>query len=329
MKLTIRLTIILFLSAIILPFLSLSTENRTKNNDSSVQTINEDESVSNKEITSVSLLLTSSNTKQKLKIKDYLFGVVSAEMPASFSKEALKAQVVASYTYLKWLSENSDSKQKDSVEISDNSTEHQAYLSENQLKEKWGDSYDIYYQKINEAIDEVLGEYLAYNNETAMTVFHSNSKGTTNSAESLWETPIPYLVEVNAPGDKLTYDFTDSYEFTTNEFLNKISDYNNSFNFKSTQDFIASSKTDDDGYFINCSAENNTLMSTDIRVIFDLKSNNIKISPDKNSVTLTTYGKGHGVGMSQNSADFLARQGKSYKEILEHFYKGAELIKEQ
>ncbi len=326
MKLTIRLTLILILSAIILPFITLSFGNKAKNIDSPLQSINEAES---NEITSVSLLLTSSNTKQKLEIKDYLFGVVSAEMPASFSKEALKAQVVASYTYLKWLKENSDSKQKGSVEISDDSTEHQAYLSENQLMEKWGDSYDIYFQKIREAIDEVYGEYLTYNNETAMTVFHSSSKGTTNSAESLWGYPIPYLVEVNAPGDRLSYDFTDSCEFSTPEFLNKLSDYNNSFTFESIDDFIQLIKTNKDGYFNTCTAENHTLMSADIRVIFKLKSNNIKISADKNSVTLTTFGKGHGVGMSQNSADFLARQGKSYKEILEHFYKGTKLIKEQ
>ncbi len=325
MKLTLNLTLVLLLFLFFLPFLSLSADNESNPHS---QTVYQKDDIDDDRITTVSLTITDTRKKQSLDIEDYLFGVVSAEMPASYSEEALKAQAVAAYTYLKWISENADNSKNDPVEISDDPSKHQAFITKESLKEKWGKSYDIYRQKISQAIAGVSGEYLTYNGEAAMTVFHALSKGTTCSAKELWGTDIPYLTKVSAPGDRLSYNFSESKEYTKEEFISKLSEYYNNNSWSNPDEFFNKYKTDTDEYFLSCNLDSETVLASDLRYIFNLNSCNIKIYSNENSVILTADGKGHGVGMSQNSADYMARQGASYKEILDHFYKGTELVKE-
>ena len=82
------------------------------------------------------------------------------------------------------------------------------------------------------------------------------------------------------------------------------------------------------GYVKEVSLGNGTLSGTELKSLLKLKSPNFTVKSTDSKVVFTVYGKGHGLGMSQYSADFMARQGSNYKEILAHFYKGTEIAHE-
>ena len=64
-----------------------------------------------------------------------------------------------------------------------------------------------------------------------------------------------------------------------------------------------------------------------VRAALDLRSASFAISYDsaEDLFTIHTQGYGHGVGLSQYGADYMARQGADFKEILTHYYTGVEL----
>ena len=166
-------------------------------------------------------------------------------------------------------------------------------------------------------------EYLAYNGETAMTVFHGLSPGKTVSASDVWGNDVPYLKAVTAPGDKLSPDITSEVKLSKKEFVKPFSE--------SEEDFDAAFKgikKNDDGFVKEITFNKKNLSSTELRSAYGLKSPYFTAEKTKDGIKLTVYGKGHGVGMSQYSADYMARQGSSYEEILTHFYSGTKLISE-
>ncbi|MBQ7117402.1 MAG: stage II sporulation protein D [Clostridia bacterium] len=324
MKNLIVLTLILFLIMVFFPLITLvkTDENNVtatsvhteKQSTSGTITDNEDPASSE----TVSLLVSSTGKLTEMTAEEYVYGAVCAEMPASFHKEALKAQAVASYTYMKWLKENSDNPPAD---ITDNPSVHQAYLTEKELREKWGSSYGIYSEKVKEAVSEVMYEYLVYDSETAMTVFHGLSPGRTASSSDVWKNDITYLRSVTAPGDKLSPDITTDVILSKEDFAKAFS----GADAKDADSIYKNIKTNEDGFVAELTYKNQTLSPTDLRSAYNLKSPFFKAENKKDGIHLTVYGKGHGVGMSQNSADYMARQGSTYEEILAHFYIGTEL----
>ncbi len=328
MKTNLIMTLILFLMIIFLPLITLTDKSSDKSENTTEQTtVTEAQTTADakehsrekeRETETVTLTVSATGKVKEMSVEDYIYGAVCAEMPASFHNEALKAQAVASYTYMKWLKENADNP----TDISDNPSVHQAYITNEELKKKWGTSYQIYSQKVREAIESVMYEYLTYNGETAMTVFHGLSPGKTVSAGDIWGKDVPYLKSVTAPGDSLSPDITDEIRLSEEEFL-KAFETDDKKNF----DLIFKSiKKNKDNYVCEISYGKLTLSATDLRSAYGLKSPHFTAEKDENGVNLTVYGKGHGVGMSQYSADYMARQGSTYKEILAHFYKGTELI---
>lgn len=272
---------------------------------------------------SVRVLQVSTGNVITLDLQEYLTGAVAAEMPASFSDEALKAQAIACYTYTLWILKNADRAPDELFDISDDSNKHQGYLTMADMKEKWGEKFDKYYEKIKNAVSSTRGYYLSFSDEPAMTVFHGLSSGKTVSCKELWGYDIPYLISTDAPGDKLSPDLISENVYTKEEFkaaINKITGGNLPSYYEADTSDITQ-----EGFVNSITVNGNKISCTDIRSGFSLKSSRFKIKMTKNEVTFTVYGKGHGIGMSQYSADFMARQGSDYKEILAHFYPGTEL----
>lgn len=317
MKTNLILTLILFLMMLFFPFIALLNSNEVNNNSEATA----------KELSSetVSVLSSATGKVTEMNIKDYVFGAVCAEMPASFHEEAIKAQAVVCYTYMKWIKENADNAASINADITDSAATHQAFVTVDELKEKWGTSYNIYYQKVKDAVESVLFEYLVYENETAMTVFHALSPSRTHSAEEVWNSALPYLQSVTAPGDKLSPDYSETVALTLSDFLSAFEDAEEG----DINEIIDSAKEDSDGLITELSFGEKILSKTDIRSAFSLNSPYFSIRKEDDSLVFTVYGKGHGIGMSQYSADYMARQGSSYKEILSHFYKDTDLVKAQ
>ena len=171
----------------------------------------------------------------------------------------------------------------------------------------------------------MLGVYLAYDGETALTAYHSISSGRTASAKALWGSDIPYLISVESPGDRLSPDYISEKKFTDEEFsaLAKAAGIDIS---GESGDWVGDIESDDGGYVTSIEICGKRLGGSEFRTTFSLKSTAFEISHSGGEFAVTCKGHGHGVGMSQYGADYMARQGSSWREILAHYYPGAEII---
>ena len=64
---------------------------------------------------------------------------------------------------------------------------------------------------------------------------------------------------------------------------------------------------------------------TFLRSLLGLRSTAFSISTGEDTITITTKGYGHRVGMSQYGADAMAVTGSTWPEILAHYYPGTTL----
>lgn len=283
-----------------------------------------DTGITTEAIESISVFKTTDQSVSDVDIIDYVCGSLAAEMPLSFHDEALKAQAVACYSFALWIKNNADNPQNEFADITDNPYTHQGYLDKSQLKEKWGDEYSKNYNKIEQIVKSVSGQYLSYDNEPIMAVYHSLSTGQTESAENAWGNDVPYLTSTTAPGDKLSPEYQSSVTLTLKQLEEKVQKSKNiKFNLKTEP--IGKIEKTESGYIKSAEIYSVVIDADELRTLLGLKSPFFTIKETDNNISFTVYGHGHGVGMSQYSADYMARQGSNYKEILNHFYKGATL----
>lgn len=248
-----------------------------------------------------------------LNMTDYLIGVVSSEMPASFNLEALKAQSVLARTYaLK--AKQTGKKLTDTVST-------QSYIDIDQMKNKWGNSFNTYYNKIKNAVENTNGEYLSYNGNYIEALYHSTNNGKTESSLDVFGNYYPYLISVSSEYDKNA----SSYLRTINMPLDAIS---NKLGLSLNNDSVISILSYTDGGNIKeININGNNFSGKKVRELLGLRSADFDISISDNNANITTRGYGHGVGMSQYGANGMANAGYSYKDILSHYYPGTILTK--
>ncbi len=269
-----------------------------------------------------------SDTKENLAVSEfeYVCGSVAAEMPLMYHEEALKAQAIACYTNSLRLKNSKNKSGINGADISDNPATHQGYLTREERKEKWGEDYQKYESKLETIVKAVEGEFLTYDNEYCLCAFSAICTGTTESAENVWGEKIPYLVSVKSSGDTLSPQYSSTNTFTKSQFISIMKDLDISINSKANlEEIIGKTKTSKAGTVLKIEINKKNLTGEQIRSAFSLRSSAFKITATENEVTFKVSGYGHGVGMSQYGADFMARQGSTYDEILKHYYKGAEI----
>ncbi len=259
----------------------------------------------------ITVMSSATGSTTKLEMREYLIGCVAAEMPPDYHEEALKAQAVVSYTYARRMLGNS------ADFISDSPLTHQGYAPKQERLENWEEDFEKNEQRIAAAVDEVMGQYVAYNGAAALTVYHSISAGRTQSAESLWGEDYPYLQSVPGDGDKLSPDFISTVSFSEAEFSQKLGVDNAAVEDMQTEN----------GYVTSAVIGGKNFTGAEIREKLELKSNSFEIESEDNKVTVTCKGHGHGVGMSQYGADYMARQGSSWQEILFHYYPDTQIVR--
>lgn len=249
------------------------------------------------------------------KFEEYIVGVVSAEMPVSFENEALKAQAIAARTYAY--------KRIDNINDEVNHNEiGQAYNSIEEMKAKWGNNFNEYYNKIRNCVYETKGMIMTYENEPIEAVFHSTSAGITELSENIWGRNLPYIKSVDSKVDENAPNFMYTTKIENSKIINEISKkFNNIEKNKIIETFEIKNRSDA-GYVLEVEVCGKIISGRDIRTMFNLRSTNFTIKKNKDSIEFTTKGYGHGAGMSQYGANFMAQDGKNYIEILNHYYKG-------
>lgn len=257
-----------------------------------------------------------------MKAEDYIFGVVAAEMPASYETEALKAQSVAAYTYACYKRNANKEKEYD---ITTDYTVDQSFKSLEKARADWGSKADEYVGKIKSAVESTIGEMLCVKDKPILAVYHAVSCGQTYNAKDVWGKEIPYLQAVPSEGDKLANNYISTASFTIDELKKKLS---KALEIEETDGAVLSDlKASNNGLVKTVMLFGKEVTGSDIRKALDLQSSNFKFEIKDDTYTFTVYGRGHGIGMSQNGANYMAKEGYSYKKILNHYYTGCELIK--
>ena len=321
MKKYLILTVFIWISLLVIPLcvfgfssfsekqsdVTYSDEKKLKTGDDTIKVYNTDEKIT-----------------ENLDFREYIIGVVAAEMPAEFHPEALSACAAAAATLARAKIRSGGEKELSGAVISTDSTKHQAYMNKEEMKKRWGDDFDSYYQKICDAVDKAIDYSITYEGELIVAAYHAISPGMTENAENVWSEKLPYLSSVESYGDKLSPKYSSDKIITFDEFREKISEYGGTLP-EDKALWLGTGEYTEAGTLIKISIGDKTFSGESLREMFSLRSAAISLSMNKDGIIFSVKGYGHGVGMSQYGADYLARQGFSWQEIIKHYYTGVEI----
>ena len=280
-----------------------------------------------KQYNTIQLLHASTGEVEELTLDTYLYGVVSSEMPASFEKEALKAQAVVARTYTIYKIQN-NSQKHEGADICDNSACCQAWISKEDRLAKWEESTrEEYWNKIVTAVEETKGKIITYEGKPINAFFHANSGGKTETTLNVWGgSGYPYLQTVATAGEEGYTQYQSEVICTKQEFTDKIKEKHSDFTIDFSQaNCIQVLEYTDGDRVKSIQIGNLSFSGVEIRTIFGLRSANFTITIEGDNIKFSVLGYGHGVGMSQTGADSMAKAGSDYVEIIKHFYIGVEV----
>ncbi len=284
--------------------------------------------------------------------EEYFVGILGKEVPADSEMEFLKAQAVLLRTKLYQEldaqtdagAENQDDQNNnpDNSE-NDNKTDtgknipekkilDEQYLTRQELEEKAGSSEkESYYNRLVQAMQETDNQVLFYQDTYALVPFHQSSNGMTRSSqEVLGVDTAPYLAVRECPLDK---DADDEMQIATFEYKDVQSkcqsflvavaeeDANKIYGIS---DFEIISY-DSAGYVQQMRIGDTICTGDQFRDALSLPSSAFSIKDTEGKLKITTMGKGHGLGLSQWTAQQMAKSGNSYEEILQFFFEGTTL----
>ncbi len=303
MRFTLFLSLCLALSMIFTPIIPFGDKSEEK-------TVFSETEKEGKEKT-IKLYRTKEKETVKLTMTEYLIGIVSAEISPLYEEEAIKAQIIAAHTYALYKEESGEV-------LTDDFTRHQGYISPAEAKEKWGNKYELYTKKITNCVNEVKDIIITYDGEIILPAFFALCSGKTENSGDIWTENLPYLVSVSSEGDKLSPDLISKKTVSRQEF--------EAFTETTLSEIpVFSVECTEAGAVKKLTVDGKTFDGDKVQEAFSLRSNNFSLTYAEDKFTFTVSGYGHGVGMSQYGADFMARQGADYEEILKHYYTGIKL----
>ncbi|MBR2001374.1 MAG: stage II sporulation protein D [Firmicutes bacterium] len=276
---------------------------------------------------------TASKQVDTIALEEYVVGVVSSEMPASFHLEALKAQAVAARTY--GLAKVEKSK-------TGNPTAHpkaplcdgthcQAYRSKKELESvkgvAWMEASENGFDKVRQAVSETKGQVMYYQDVMIdQPLFHSASGERTENSEDVFSAAVPYLRSVESGQYEQGAYASETHAIGLDALVKKV----RSLDGGASAEPIAVVSRSEGGRVEKFQVGGAVVSGRQIRELLGLRSANFTVqmitdSDGGKQVLFTTSGNGHGVGMSQYGADGMGKAGFDYREILQHYYSGVEV----
>ncbi|MDD2568304.1 MAG: stage II sporulation protein D [Clostridia bacterium] len=256
-------------------------------------------------------------------VEEAVANIVAAEMPVSFEAEALKAQAVAARTYvmskLKQAEGTTPTSHPEGANICDDHKHCQAYDDKEECKAKWGDNYAAYRQKIEAAAAATYGQVVTYNGELISALYHSTCGGQTEKAGDYWSSDVPALQSVSCYWDSAAPKYVSEQLIKKEDMLQKLG---------VTEEELASlsiAKLSDSGRIMTISCGEKRWKGNEFRMLLGLNSTAFTWVSTAEGYFFSEQGYGHGVGMCQYGANGMAKLGKTYEEILEHYYTGVKV----
>jgi stage II sporulation protein D len=263
----------------------------------------------------------------KMGLEEYVFCVLAAEMPASFAPEALKAQAVAARTFAVHKIMYGGCSRYSGADVCSDSNHCQAYISEDDMKSKWKDQYDIYAAKLRLAVSQTAGKIITYDNDPILVLYHASSAGYTEDVENVYSKALPYLRSVPSPDDGKVTTLESKEEYDRSWFCNTV---NKAYpkakltagNLEKQVSIISRYPS---GRISSIKLGGANITGVAFRRLVDCRSANFTVAFNTYSVIVTTEGYGHGVGMSQDGAQAMALEGSNYVDILTYYYTGVKV----
>lgn len=248
-------------------------------------------------------------------LETYLYGVLPYEMSYTWPLEALKAQAVAARTYtLKTLE----------------SVKNQNFDVFSDVRSQMYKGGGKQYASVKKAVDETRGEVLTFQDKLFFTYYHANCGGGTDDVRS-WNPGVESIKPLSGASCK-TDDHSKSYKWQMNLSRAKVENYAKSVGLSGSLKSLKIARKTDTGRATNITIRttkgSKTVPCGKFRLATGIRSCKItKLSVRKKDVHFEGKGYGHGVGMCQDGANGMARDGKNYKKILKNYYPGSDLRK--
>lgn len=270
-----------------------------------------------------------------LPMETYLEGVVASEMPITFEMEALKAQAMAARTYImNRLDKGSTVRLKQyglSHQLADvtDTVQHQVYSTNVKLKKQWGSHYEEYRAKVKQAVKETKGKILTYQGKPIYAAFFSTSNGRTENSDEYFTAKYPYLVSVDSSWDRSSPKYQREVTITLTDVLAKLEKHTKKqisvpvFQMGSQIKIV---KKTTGNRIANIRIGGQMFSGRQVREALELASADFTWRLQGNKITFTTYGYGHGVGLSQWGANLMAQTGIKAEDIVKHYYRGVQIV---
>ncbi len=260
----------------------------------------------------------------EMTMEEYLPGVVRGEMPASFEMEALKAQAVAERTYIYYKMSDGGKPNHPEANLCMDSTCCNAYTSYETAAERWGENAEAYEARIQEAVRSTAGQVLLYENAPIFAAYHSSSDGVTANSGDVWSKNLPYLTSVESPeGEELVPNYYSVATFTPDEFREIFTAAHAEAQWgEDVVAWVGEMTHNPSGRVESIVIGGVTVEGTEVRSLYSLRSASFTVEATAEGITFRVTGYGHGVGMSQYGANALAKEGKTWQEILLWYYTG-------
>ncbi|GAC40979.1 stage II sporulation protein D [Paenibacillus popilliae] len=294
----------------------------------------------------VRVYLANAREIESVPLEQYVRGVLAAEMTVAFELEALKAQAIAARTYIVRRLRTGDTVGVPKGADVTDTVAHQAYISLAELAKQPEQAI----AKLNLAVNETRDQVITYQGEPIMAAFFSTSNGHTENAEDYWTNPVPYLKSVSSPWDEaVSPRYAETVELPLNEVLEKLSLTPTAVpglaqasrpggggTGRTSSGTAAGGQLAADVRILSRTAGKRVeevqfgskrYSGRDIREKLNLRSSAFDWERDGDNLRITTYGYGHGIGLSQYGAQGMAKQGAAAERILTYYYTGVELDK--
>ena len=255
---------------------------------------------------------------------EFLPAALACEMDLFAPEEALKAQAVALYTFYSYQRDHHTGERAD---FACDSSQWLVYVPQSAMEERWGEDFPAYYQKLQDVAASVKGQLLTWEGAPICAAFFAISGGNTASSQEVWQQEFPYLQSAASPGDAFANGYLSTVTLTGEELRQAAQGlWPGEADFSGEEEsWISGTEISPSGYVTSAQVGGRTCTGEELREAFGLRSACFQCSYHQGVFTFTVRGWGHGVGMSQAGAMFLAEQGADYREILAHYYPGATL----
>ena len=258
--------------------------------------------------------------REEVPLEEYLIGALAGSVPDDFEPQACRAQAVILRTNVIYAAQQEGTEAVTAVRLKQES------LTFQEMREKWGGAFEEQYGRLKEAVKETEGQILLYEGTVVELPFFPLSSGKTRQAGEVWQDQeTPYLESVSCQEDIFAPQYEQEVkmgEGELEELLGELFGAESSVSWEETA-FL----TDSAGYVTALVWKEKEIPGEVFRERAGLASSCFTMEKDGDSIWLITKGIGHGLGMSQYTANAMAKEGKAYREILTYFFPACEIMK--